>query len=172
MGISVKCVKVKFLHFAFVLYCLEYQIHRASTGLLNDDPFSTPAMCLSISMLAKLKYVIKTVPTKNPFTPTRKHVLSAVQNSFLHNSCLHWSLSASNLALWKIQVNDRLEIQFLCRWFSFSQNRQHILLVWMGFDLLTVMNELVSTTQKLHNFTSEIQQEFEIENSIILHTLI
>ena len=112
MGISVKCVKVKFLHFAFVLYCLEYQIHRASTGLLNDDPFSTPAMWLSISMLAKLKYVIKTVPTKNPFTPTRKHVLSAVQNSFLHNSCLHWSLSASNLALWKIQVNDRLEIQF------------------------------------------------------------
>ena len=89
MGISVKCVKVKFLHFAFVLYCLEYQIHRASTGLLNDDPFSTPAMCLSISMLAKLKYVIKTVPTKNSFTPTRKHVLSAVQNSFLHNSCLH-----------------------------------------------------------------------------------
>ena len=78
MGISVKRVKVKFLHFAFVLYCLEYQIHRASTGLLNDDPFSTPAMCLSISMLAKLKYVIKTVPTKNPFTPTRKHVLSAV----------------------------------------------------------------------------------------------
>lgn len=42
----------------------------------------------------------------------------------------------------------------------------------MGFNLLTAMNELVSTTQKLHNLTSEIQQEFEIENSIILHTLI